>query len=146
MPSRTLTITSCEPIKSGVSAAGRAWTLYAIEAYGEDGRPIGKPLSSFADLPLGSGDFDVQAPADPRHAFTLKPSPSSAVLPPAPRGPVARRGEGETWKDEVERLARRHRARDSRQRQGKPRITDAPGDRAPVPLMLTHTHRQRRSS
>jgi hypothetical protein len=61
MEVRTLNVLSTVEKKRGVSAkTGRAWVLYAVQADDGNGNPIGEDLTSFQELPVGVGEYQVE--------------------------------------------------------------------------------------
>lgn len=57
---RKLTVTSTKVITSGSSGKG-PWTLYEVNAVGEDGQPVTEKLRAFAELPVGDlKEYEVE--------------------------------------------------------------------------------------
>ena len=82
---RRLVIVSSEPVYWGRSKRGDNFTIFEVTATTADGQPIGVPLRSFSDLPLGEREFEVSlyTGKDGSTSYTLtprKPPPAQAAL------------------------------------------------------------------
>ena len=60
MEVRTLNVLGCVEKKRGTSKAGRDWVLYAVQADDGNGNPVGEDLTSFQELPVGIGEYQVE--------------------------------------------------------------------------------------
>jgi len=60
MEVRTLNVLGCVEKKRGTSKQGRDWVLYAVQADDGNGNPIGEDLTSFQQLPVGVGEYQVE--------------------------------------------------------------------------------------
>lgn len=82
--SRVITVTSTNVIREGVGAKG-PWVLRGVEALDEQGQPIAHQLKTFANLPLG----EVEVEIEPQHheqygtSFLLKPVRNGTTTPRA---------------------------------------------------------------
>ena len=58
---KKITILGCIEKKRGISAkTGNPWTLYTVHANDENGQPITEELTSFNELPVGTGEYTVE--------------------------------------------------------------------------------------
>lgn len=78
---RTLKIVSCRQVYSGKNQLGHEYTIYEVEAAGQDGRLINEKLRAFRALPIGQV---VEVTIEPFHSeqhgksFTLHPKQSTS--------------------------------------------------------------------
>lgn len=76
---RVINILGCIEKKSGVSKAGRAYTIYQVHANDENEQPIQHELTSFEQLPQGRGEYWIDAKEGPYGTqYTVKTSLSQA--------------------------------------------------------------------
>lgn len=61
MEVRTLNVLGCVEKKRGVSQkTGREWVLYAVQADDGNGNPIADELTSFQQIPVGVGEYQIE--------------------------------------------------------------------------------------
>lgn len=65
MQEKVINILGCIEKKSGVSKAGRPYTIYQVHANDEQGQPIQQELTSFEELPQGQGKYWIEVKEGP---------------------------------------------------------------------------------
>lgn len=70
--SRVIVVTGRRVLREGVSASGRPWTLYTIEATTADHTPIDETLKSFDALPIGiEQTVNVEVQKDEKYGTSI---------------------------------------------------------------------------